>query len=145
MSEIVDIPGKDFGNFRLSYTITASTNFPSLEFIDENYVASLLFKAPGTSVSILLTADQLRYWFERLELSTANGGVNMQTLPIMRARKEDSYLHAAIYKNKLSFRSGTMYISISLADCLKEFASYIDEIYCNVGEKEEGSGEHAYI
>lgn len=139
MNEIVAIPGEDFGSFRLSYTITASTDFPSLEFIDENYVASLLFKAPGISVSIVLTVDQLRYWFECFELSTANGGVNMQTLPIMRARREDSCLHVAVYKNKLSFRSGTMYISISLADCLKEFASYIDEIYCNLGEKEEGA------
>lgn len=145
MNEIIAIPGEDFGNFRLSYTITASTNFPSLEFIDENYVASLLFKAPGISVSIVLTVDQLRCWFECFELSTANGGVDMQTLPIMRARKGDEHLHVAVYKNKLSFRSGTVFISINLADCLKEFASYVDEIYCNLGEKEEGSGEHAYI
>lgn len=126
----------DFGNFQLSYTFNTSSGFPSLKCIDENYIAVLRFTTPGTSVSIALTADQLRYWFECLELSTTNGGIYMQTLPIMRARREDSYLNAAIYKNKLSFRSGTMFISIDISDCLKEFTSYINEIWRELDEKE---------
>jgi len=139
MSEIITIPGKDLWNFRLSYTITASTNFPSFEFIDENYVVSLLFKAPGTSVSIVLTTDQLRYWFECFELSAANGGVDMQTLPIMRTRKADKRLHVAVYKNKLSFRNGAMFISIDLSDCLKEFVNCISNIWRELEEKEDES------
>ncbi|MCF1694291.1 hypothetical protein [Corynebacterium argentoratense] len=138
MNEIIANPGKDFGNLQLSYTITESTNFPSLEFIDESYVASLLFKAPGTSVSIVLTADQLRYWFECLELSTANGGVNMQTLPIICPKREDEHLDVITVGNELSFAGGTMVISINIADCLKEFANCVSSIWRELEEKEEG-------
>ena len=61
----------------------------------------------------------------------------MKTLPIMCTRKEYDGFYVAIYKNKLSFRSGTMSISINLADCLEEFANYIYEIWQEVEEKEE--------
>ena len=127
----------DFGNFQLNYDITPSSDFTDLEYIDENYVATLLFEAPGTSVSVVATDTQLEVWRDYFELSVADRGVYMKTLPIMRARKEDDYLHVATYKNKLSFRSGAMVISIDLADCLKEFVSYVDEIYCKLEEKEE--------
>ena len=136
MNEIIAIPGKDFGNLQLSYTITASTNFPSLEFINESYVASLLFEAPGTSVSIVLTVDQRRYCFESHELSTANVGVNMQTLPIICPKREDEHLDVITVGNELSFAGGTMVISINIADCLKDFTSYLNEIYCKLNELE---------
>ena len=137
MNEIVAIPGEDFGSFRLNYTITASANFPSLEFIDENYLASLFFKAPGASVSIVLTVDQLRHWFECLELSTADGGVNMQTLPIMRASEEYGRMQVRTYNNKLYFDSGTMDTTINFASCLNAFTNCIKEIYRELDELEE--------
>nr|DAV85956.1 MAG TPA: hypothetical protein [Caudoviricetes sp.] len=128
----------DFGNFQLSYEISESSSFYDIEYIDENYVATLLFEAPGTSVSVVATDTQLEVWRDYFELSVADRGVYMKTLPIMCPRKENMYLFVRTYDGKLFFSSGTMYISISLADCLKDFASYIDEIYCNLGEKEEG-------
>ena len=129
----------DFGNFQLGYDIAPSSEFAELEYIDENYVASLLFKAPGTSVSVVVSAGQLEYWCECFELSAANGGVNMQTLPIMRTRKADERLHVAVYKNKLSFRNGAMFISIDISDCLKEFVNCISNIWRELEEKEDES------
>lgn len=139
MNEIIAIPGKDFGNFQLSYELAESTDFADLEFINENYVAILRFSAPGISVSIVLTADQLRYWFECLELSTANGGVNMQTLPIICPKREDEHLDVITVGNELSFAGGTMVIYINLADCLKEFTNWVSSIWRELEEKEEGS------
>lgn len=127
----------DFGNFQLNYDITPSSDFNDLEYIDENYVAILRFSAPGTSVIVVASAWQLEYWFNCFELSAADGGVYMKTLPIMCTRKEYDGFYVAIYKNKLSFRSGTMSISINLADCLEEFANYVYEIWQQLEEKEE--------
>ena len=129
----------DFGNFQLSYTFTASSSFTNLRDIDEKYVASLRFTAPGVSVGVVATATQLEVWRDYFELSVTDHGVYMKTLPIMRPRKEDAHFYVTAYSNKLSFTSGEMDIFINLADCLKEFASYVDEIYCKLEEKERES------
>ena len=136
MSDITPMPSKDFGNFRLSYGLNASINLPNLEFIDENYVASLLFNAPCVNVWVMVTATQLEVWRDYFELSVADRGVYMKTLPIMCPRKEDEHLCVRTYDSKLWFSSGNMSIFIDLADCLKEFVSYLDEIYCKLEEKE---------
>lgn len=136
MNEMIAIPSKDFGNFQLSYNFHASSDFTDLEYIDENYVATLRFTTPGVSVSIVVTSIQLETWRDFFELSITRGGVYMQTLPIMRTRKENMYLFVRTYDGKLFFRSGNMSIFIDLADCLKEFTSYLDEIYCKLEEKE---------
>ena len=127
----------DFGNFQLGYDIAPSSEFAELEYIDENYVASLLFKAPGVNVSFVATATQLEVWNDYLELSIARGGAYMETLPIMRTRKADEHLHVDVYKNKLSFRNGAMFISIDISDCLKEFTNYINSIWRKLDEKED--------
>lgn len=126
----------DFGNFQLNYTLDTSSEFPNLEYIDENYVAVLRFSAPGVSVGIVLTAMQLEFWSDCFEACAARGGAYMKTLPIMRTPKEDEHLYVTIYDNKLFFRSATMIISINLADCLKEFTSYLNNIYCELDELE---------
>lgn len=126
----------DFGNFQLNYTLDTSSGFPNLEFIDENYVAVLRFSAPGVSAGVVLTAMQLEVWRDHFELSRADRGVHMKTLPIMRPRREDEHLYVTVYDNKLSFRSGNMSIFIDIADCLKEFARYINEIRRKLMEKE---------
>ena len=126
----------DFGNFQLNYTLNPSSDFIDLEYIDENYVASLLFKAPGVSVSVVVSATQLEVWRDYFELSVADRGVYMKTLPIMCTRKENMYLFVRTYDGKLFFSSGTMSISIDLSDCLEEFTSYLDEIYCKLDELE---------
>lgn len=131
------IPGKDFGNFQLGYNFHASSEFTELEYIDENYVATLRFSAPGTSVSVVVSATQLEVWRNYFELSVADRGVYMKTLPIICTRKENMYLFVRTYDGKLFFRSGNMSIFIDIADCLKEFTSYLDEIYCELDEKEE--------
>ena len=136
MNEIIAIPGEDFGNFQLNYSLNASTNLPNLEYIDENYVATLLFKAPGVNVSVVATATQLEVWRDYFELSVADRGVYMKTLPIMCPRKEDEHLYVRTYDSKLWFGSGNMSISIDISDCLKEFTSYLDEIYCKLDELE---------
>lgn len=129
----------DFGNFQLDYSLNPSSHFPNSQCIDESYVATLQFSAPGAGVSVALTNTQLEFWRDFFELSVTRGGVDMKTLPIMCTRKEDTYLYAVAYNNTLFFRSATMSISINLADCLKEFTSYLDEIYCKLKEKEEES------
>jgi hypothetical protein len=129
----------DFGNFQLSYEIAESSSFYDIEYIDENYVATLLFEAPGTSVSVVATDTQLEVWRDYFELSVADRGVYMKTLPIMCSRKENMYLFVRTYDGKLFFSSGTMSISINLADCLKEFASYINNIWLELKEKEDES------
>ena len=129
----------DFGNFQLSYEIAESSSFYDIEYIDENYVATLLFEAPGTSVSVVATDTQLEVWRDYFELSVADRGVYMKTLPIMCSRKENTYLFVRTYDGKLFFSSGTMSISINLADCLKEFASYINNIWLELKEKEDES------
>ncbi|MCF1712975.1 hypothetical protein [Corynebacterium argentoratense] len=60
----------------------------------------------------------------------------MQTLPIICPKREDEHLDVTTYGNELSFTSGTMVISINLADCLKEFTIYLNEIYCKLDELE---------
>lgn len=129
----------DFGNFQLNYEIAESSSFYDIEYIDENYVATLLFEAPGTSVSVVATDTQLEVWRDYFELSVADRGVYMKTLPIMCTRKENMYLFVRTYDGKLFFSSGTMSISINLADCLKEFASYINNIWLELKEKEDES------
>lgn len=126
----------DFGNFQLNYTLNPSSNFIDLEYIDENYVATLRFSAPGTSVSVVVSATQLEVWRNYFELSVADRGVYMKTLPIMCTRKENMYLFVRTYDGKLFFRSGNMSIFIDIADCLKEFTSYLNNIYCELDEKE---------
>ena len=126
----------DFGNFQLNYDITPSSDFAEIEYIDENYVATLRFTTPGAIVSVVLTVRQLEYWCNYFELSATRGGTYMEALPIMCARKEDMYLYVRAYDDKLVFKSGTMTITIGLADCLNEFASFINEICCKLDEKE---------
>lgn len=126
----------DFGNFQLGYGPVISRCFPNLKYIDEKYVALLQFSAPSTSVRVALTAMQLEIWRDCFELSDKHGGVSIQTLPIMRPKREDEHLDVTTYGNELSFTSGTMVISIDLADCLKEFTSYLNEIYCKLNELE---------
>lgn len=129
----------DFGNFQLNYEIAESSSFYDIEYIDENYVATLIFEAPGTSVSVVATDTQLEVWRDYFELSVADRGVYMKTLPIMCSRKENMYLFVRTYDGKLFFSSGTISISINLADCLKEFASYINNIWLELKEKEDES------
>lgn len=136
MNEMITIPSKDFGNFQLNYDITPSSDFDDLEYIDENYVATLRFSAPGTIVSVVVSATQLEVWRDYFELSVADRGVYMKTLPIMCTRKENMYLFVRTYDGKLFFRSGNMSIFIDIADCLKEFTSYLDEIWQQLEEKE---------
>ena len=126
----------DFGNFQLNYTLDTSSEFPNLEYIDENYVAVLRFSAPGTSVSVVATATQLEVWRDYFELSAADGGVYIKTLPIMCAIKEDEHLYVSTYDSKLWFRSAAIFIEINLADCLKEFTNYLNNIYCELDELE---------
>lgn len=126
----------DFGNFQLGYGPVISRCFSNLKYIDEKYVASLRFLTPGASVGIILTPMQLEIWRDCFELSVKHGGVNIQTLPIMRPKREDEHLDVTVYGDELSFTSGTMVISINIADCLKEFASYLNEIYCKLNELE---------
>lgn len=126
----------DFGNFRLGYGPVVSRCFPNLKYIDEKYVASLRFSTPGANVGIVLTSTQLEIWRDCFELIAAHGGVSIQTLPIMRPKREDEHLDVITYINELSFTSGTMVISISLDDCLKDFISYLNEIYCKLDELE---------
>ena len=126
----------DFGNFQLGYGPVISKCFPNLKYIDEKYVASLQFSAPGANVGIVLTCTQLEVWRDCFELSAAHGGVSIQTLPIMRPKREDEHLDVTSYGNKLSFTSGTMVIAIDLSDRLKEFTSYLDEIYGKLDELE---------
>lgn len=127
----------NFGNFQLNYTINPSSNFVDLEYIDENYVATLRFTTPGVGVSVVATATQLEVWRNYFELSVADRGVYMKTLPIMCTRKENMYLFVRTYDGKLFFRSGNMSIFIDIADCLKEFTSHLDEIYCELDELED--------
>ncbi len=127
----------DFGKFQLNYTINPSSNFVDLEYIDENYVATLRFTTPGVGVSVVATATQLEVWRDYFELSVADRGVYMKTLPIICTRKENMYLFVRTYDGKLFFRSGNMSIFIDIADCLKEFTSYLDEIWRQLEEKEE--------
>lgn len=127
----------DFGNFQLGYGPVISRCFPNLKYIDEKYVALLQFSAPGASVRVVLTAMQLEIWRDCFELRAAHGGVSIQTLPIMRPKREDEHLDVTTYGNELSFTSGTMVISISLTDCLKDFTSYINKIYCKLNELED--------
>ena len=61
----------------------------------------------------------------------------MKTLPIMCTIKEDEHLYVSTYDSKLWFRSGAMFIEINLADCLKDLANYIDEIWRELDEKDE--------
>ena len=136
MNEMIAIPSKDFGNFQLSYNFHASSDFTELEYIDENYVATLRFSAPGTNVSVVVSATQLEVWRDYFELSVADRGVYMKTLPIMCTRKENIYLFVRTYDGKLFFRSGNMSIFIDIADCLKEFTSHLNNIYCELDEKE---------
>ena len=126
----------DFGNFQLNYRFDPSSEFTDLKCIDESYVASLRFTAPGADVVVVATAMQLEFWRNFFGLSAARGGVDMETLPITCPRKENEHLHVMIYNNKLSFGSGTMSISFDISDCLKEFTSYIDQIYCELDKKE---------
>lgn len=139
MNEIIVIPGKDFGNFQLSYTLTTSSNFANLRDIDESYVVTLRFTAPGVSVSVVVASRQLEVWRDHFEMCATDGGVYIKTLPTVCPRKEDEHLYVSTYDSKLWFRSAAIFIEINLADCLKEFASYVDEIYCKLEEKEEGS------
>nr|DAY05042.1 MAG TPA: hypothetical protein [Caudoviricetes sp.] len=127
----------DFGNFQLNYEIAESSSFYDIEYIDENYVATLLFEAPGTSVSVVATDTQLEVWRDYFELSVADRGVYMKTLPIMCTRKENMYLFVRTYDGKLFFSSGTMVISIDISECLKEFTIYLNEIYCKLNELED--------
>lgn len=136
MSEIITMPSKDFGNFRLSYALTASSSFTNLRDIDENCVVALRFTAPGVSVSVVVASRQLEVWRDHFEMCAADGGVYIKTLPIMCAIKEDERLYASTYDSKLWFRSAAILIEINLADCLKEFTSYLDKIYCELDELE---------
>lgn len=126
----------DFGNFQLDYRFDPSSEFPNLKCIDENYVATLRFTAHGASVAVVATAMQLEFWRNCLELSAARSGVDMETLPITCPRKENKHLHVMIYNNKLSFGNGTMSISFDISDCLNDFTSCINQIYCELDEKE---------
>lgn len=139
MNEMIAIPRKDFGNFQLIYTFTASSSFTNLRDIDENYVASLLFTAPCVNVWVTVTATQLEAWRDYFELSVADRGVHMKTLPIMCPRKEDEHLYVRTYNSKLWFGSGNMSISIGISDCLEEFANYINNIWRELKEKEDES------
>lgn len=136
MNEIIAIPSKDFGNFRLVYELAELSSFDDTEYIDENYVAILRFFDPGASVRVMVTATQLEVWRDYFELSATRGGAYMETLPIMRTRKEDEHTLVTTYGNKIFFRSGSMIISINLAGCLKEFVNYINEIWRELDEKE---------
>lgn len=136
MNEIIAIPGKDFGNFQLSYTLTTSSSFTNLRDIDENYVASLRFTAPGVSVSVVVASRQLEVWRDHFEMCAADGGVYIKTLPIMCAIKKDERLYVSTYDSKLWFRSAAIFIEINLADCLKEFTNYLNNIYCELDELE---------
>lgn len=137
MNEIIAIPRKDFGNFQLEYDLVPSSCFPNLKRIDEKYVALLRFITPGASVLAVLTMGQLERWFECLKLSAAHGGAYMKILPIMSGLRENENLHAKVYNNKLIFRSGDMIISIDPADCLKEFARHINNIWHELDGLEE--------
>lgn len=137
MNEIITIPRKDFGNFQLEYDLAPSSCFHNLKYIDEKYVALLRFITPGASVLAVLTMGQLERWFECLKLSATHGGAYMKILPIMSWVHENEDLYAKIYKNKLIFSSGDMIISINLADCHKEFASYVNNIWHELDALEE--------
>lgn len=137
MNEMITIPSKDFGNFQLEYDLVPSRCFPNLKRIDEKYVALLRFTTPDASMLAVLTMRQLECWFECLEMRAAHGWAYMKILPIMSGVRENENLYAKIYNNKLIFRSGDMIISISLADCLKEFTSYLNEIHCKLNELED--------
>ena len=126
----------DFGNFQLVYELAELSSFDDTEYIDENYVAILRFYDPGASVRVMVTATQLEVWRDYFELSATRGGAYMETLPIMRTRKEDESTLVTTYGNKIFFRSGNMIISINLAGCLKEFVNYINEIWRELDEKE---------
>lgn len=119
----------DFGNFQLNYDITPSRRFPDLKFIDESYVATLQFSTPDASARVIATSRQLECWHDFFELSIARGGIYMQTLPIMRTNEEYGRIHVRTYDNKLYFDSGTMDTTIDIADCLKEFTNFINEIW----------------
>lgn len=127
----------DFGNFQLNYTLNTSSEFAELEYIDENYVATLRFTTSCVSVSVVVTSMQLEVWSSCFELSFDRGGAYMNTLPIMCAIKEDEHLYVRTYDNKLWFRSGAMIISIDISDCLEDFANYINEIWRELYEKED--------
>lgn len=126
----------DFGNFQLSYSFHASSDFADLEYIDESYVVTLRFTTPGVSVSVVVASRQLEVWRDHFEMCAAGGGVYIKTLPVMCAIKEDMYLYVSTYDSKLWFRSGAVFIEINLVDCLKEFTNYIYEIYRELDELE---------
>ena len=136
MNEMITIPSKDFGNFQLNYDITPSSGFADLEYIDEKYVASLRFTAPGVSVSAVVASRQLEVWRDHFEMCAADGGVYIKTLPIMCAIKEDEHIYVSTYDSKLWFRSAAIFIEINLTDCLKEFTNYLNNIYCELDELE---------
>ncbi len=136
MSEIITMPSKDFGNFQLDYELVPSSCFPNLKHINERYVALLRFDAPGVSVSVVVASRQLEVWRDHFEMCAADGGVYIKTLPIMCAIKEDERLYASTYDSKLWFRSAAILVEINLADCLKEFTNYLNNIYCELDELE---------
>lgn len=137
MNEIIAILSKDFGNFQLSYTFNASSGFPSLKCIDENYVAVLRFTTPATNARVIATARQLERWHDYFELSIDDGGIYMQTLPIMRTSEEYGRMHVRAYNNKLYLDSGTMDTTINLAGRLNDFTNYIYEIWGELDELED--------
>lgn len=125
-----------FGNFQLDYELVPSSCFPNLQRIDERYVALLRFDAPGVSVSVVVASRQLEVWRDHFEMCAADGGVYIKTLPIMCAIKEDEHVYVSTYDSKLWFRSAAIFIEINLADCLKEFTNYLNNIYCELDELE---------
>lgn len=126
----------NFGNFQLDYELVPSSCFPNLQRTDERYVALLRFSAPGVSVSVVVASRQLEVWRDHFEMCAADGGVYIKTLPIMGAIKEDEHIYVSTYDSKLWFRSAAIFIEINLADCLKEFTNYLNNIYCELDELE---------
>jgi hypothetical protein len=128
---------RNFGYFQLSYRFHQSRRFPDLKFINESYVATLQFSIPGASARVIATARQLERWYDFFELSIDDGGIYMQTLPIMRTSEEYGRMQVKTYNNKLYFDSGTMDTTINFASCLNAFTSCIKEIYRELDELEE--------
>ena len=128
---------RNFGYFQLSYRFHQSRRFPDLKFINESYVATLQFSIPGASARVIATARQLERWYDFFESSIDDGGIYMQTLPIMRTSEEYGRMQVRAYNNKLYFDSGTMDTTINFASCLNAFTNCIKEIYRELDELEE--------
>lgn len=127
---------RNFGSFELSYSFHQSRRFPDLKFIDESYVATLQFSIPGASARVIATSRQLERWHDFFELSIDDGGIYMQTLPVMCTSEEYGRIHVRTYANKLYFDSGATDTTINLADRLEAFTNYIYEIYRELDELE---------